>query len=608
MRRVWGDRQGLVALAIVVVMVVWRSVLMAGSYFNQDDYFFHHRAFDVPLSFDFLFLTPNAGHVNPMQQLSFWLVVNLDPFGWPLVASVVVVMQTLTVVALWHVLTRLLPGRRVRLVLLAALAWSPLTLMTSLWWAAAVCLWPHLFFSLLGVLFLVRQRDGVGRSWLNHTMIVGSVVMGLLWHERAILITPVLLANAVLLADEATGWRRVTAALSRFRWLWVTLALLLPAYLLVHRQITSVEGGTGDVGAWLDISWAFVGSNVLPGVVSGPWDATLTGGAVEPAGWVVWTSLALSLLIAAALMWRGGPARRWAVAFFVAYVLADLALVLAGRSGFGRVIGLDPRYASDTLHAAVLAAAFALRGAPERFGLRLSERAWAWRRTAVLVVAGGAYLVGSALGTAVLVPHFQNPDDRSYVANLRADLAADPHQVIVDQLVPPGIVLPLVGDDSLLSRVFAPLPEDPVFDEPSPRMRMVRADGHLVPVELAGSIPMQPGPVADCGWSVSDEPTEVPLAVEIRGRLVAHLGYFTDTEATVEVSTDTWSDRFLARRGPNEMWLVLPDEGVPVTGLTFRVDGSPTASTASTASTAPTPSTAPTVCVSSLEVGLPELP
>jgi hypothetical protein len=588
--RVWGGRQGAAALAVVVVMVVWRSVLMAGSYFNQDDYFFHHRAFEVPLSFDFLFLTPNAGHVNPMQQLTFWLVVNLDPFGWPLVAAIVVVMQTLTVLVLWHVLTRLLPGRWVRVVLLAVLAWSPLSLMTSLWWAAAVCLWPHLFFSLLGVLFLTRQRQGVGRGWVNYGVVVGSVVMGLLWHERAILITPVLLATAVLLADEATGWRRLRAALTRFWPLWTGLAVLLVAYLVVHRQITAVEGGDNDVGAWLDISWAFIGSNVLPGVFSGPWSATLTGGAVEPDRWVVVVSLLLAALTAGLLLWRGGPARRWAVAFFVAYVVADLGLVLAGRSGFGRVIGLDPRYASDTIHAAVLAAAFALRGAPAHYGLRLDRLAWVRRRGAVLGLVGGAYLVGSAFGTAVLVPHFQNPDDRAYVDHFRADLAADPNQVVVDALVPPEIVLPLVGDDSRLSRVFAPLPEDPVFDEPSPRMRMVDRSGHLVPVELAGSIPMRPGPVPGCGWSVSTASTRVPLAIGIRGRLVAHVGYFTDTEAVVEVTAGTWHDRFLARQGPNEVWFVLPDEEREVSTVSFRVDGRST------------------VCVASLEVGLPELP
>ena len=265
-----------------------------------------------------------------------------------------------------------------------------------------------------------------------------------------------------------------------------------------------------------------------------------------------------------------------------------MRFAILGSGAIGSYVGAAlARGGSDV----VLIARGAQLAALQANGVRvLSPRVWTRRRAAVLGVVTGAYLVGSAIGSTVLVPHFQNPYDRDYVDNFRADLAKDPNQVVVDGLVPADIVLPLVGDDSLLSRVFAPLPEQPVFDEPSPRMRMVDAEGHLVPVVLAGSIPMQPGPIEGCGYPVTSEETEVPLMVEIRGRLVAHLGYFTDTESTVEVATVTWTARFLARRGPNELWFVLPDEGEPVTELSFRVDGDAT------------------VCVADLQVGLPELP
>lgn len=602
MRTVWGGRQGAAALAVIVVMVVGRGVLVAGSYFNQDDYFFVHRALDAKLDFDYLVLTPNAGHVNPLQQLTFWIAARTAPFEWGVYAGFLILAQLLTTLVLWHVLTRLLPGRWARLPLLAMFAWSPLTLMTSLWWAAAICLWPHLLCSFVGVLCLLRERQGAGRSWVNQSVVLGAFVTGLLWHERAVLIAPVLVAAAVMLEDDVVGWRRIPSALRRFRWMWLGVVLVLGGFLVAHQAITSVEGGRTDVGVSLQISWAFVGQNVVPGLVSGPWSATVTGGAVEPHLWVTITSIVILLGAVALLLRFGGPARRWALLFLVVYVLGDLALVLAGRSGFGRVVGLDPRYASDTLHAAVLAAAFALRGAPRQEALH-------WPRRLVAGVAAGGvalYLTGSAFGAAVLVPHFQNPEDRAYIGHLRADLAADPNQVIVDALVPPDIVLPLVGDDSLLSRVLEPLPEDPVFDQPSSRMRMVDGAGRLVRVVLAGSIPMEPGPVAGCGYSVKTTEVTVPLAVEIRGRLVAHLGYFTDREATVAIATDTWSSTFLARPGPNDLWFVLPDEGEPVTSVRFRVEDDPIDQRTDPAPTAPTGSG--TVCVASLEVGLPETP
>ncbi len=101
-----------------------------------------------------------------------------------------------------------------------------------------------------------------------------------------------------------------------------------------------------------------------------------------------------------------------------------------------------------------------------------------WPRVRALAVAGAtaAYLVGSAFGVALLVPHFQNPDDREYVSRLRAELARDPEQVLFDEPVPPEILLPLLGDETLLSAVFAPLPEQPLFDAPSPKLRQVTRD------------------------------------------------------------------------------------------------------------------------------------
>ena len=63
-------------------------------------------------------------------------------------------------------------------------------------------------------------------------------------------------------------------------------------------------------------------------------------------------------------------------------------------------------------------------------------------RSAIALALTGLYAVGSAFGSAALLPHFQNHDDRSYVTNLRSDFAKDPAQVVVDELVPATILLP----------------------------------------------------------------------------------------------------------------------------------------------------------------------
>ena len=146
----WRNRQGAVAALVIVIALAWRAALLARSFFNQDDYFLSARAYRSGLDLRFL-VEPNAGHVNPMQQLTYWLVARHAAFDWPVVATFILAMHLLAAVLMWHVLTRILPGRWVRIPLLVAFVCSPLTLATSLWWSASMGLWPHLVLSLIHI-------------------------------------------------------------------------------------------------------------------------------------------------------------------------------------------------------------------------------------------------------------------------------------------------------------------------------------------------------------------------------------------------------------------------------------------------------------------------
>ncbi len=126
--------------------------------------------------------------MNPLQQLAYWLLAHLAPYSWGTVATFVLLLQTAATVVMWLLLTRLLGERWSRVVLLAVFAWAPLTLATTLWWSAAMGLWPHVLCSLLAVWLLVRWRQGDARPLLAVLAIVATTVVGLLWHERAVLI------------------------------------------------------------------------------------------------------------------------------------------------------------------------------------------------------------------------------------------------------------------------------------------------------------------------------------------------------------------------------------------------------------------------------------
>ncbi|KAA1417860.1 hypothetical protein F0U44_14520 [Nocardioides humilatus] len=582
--RPWRGVQGAAALGVLVVLAVVRGRLLADSYFNQDDFYMTGRAYRADLTWDYLF-ADFAGHVNPLQQLTLWLVAHHAPFDWAVVVTVILAANLAATALVWLILSRLLGAGWTRVVLLAVFAWAPITLAPTLWWSASMFLWPQVLCSLTAIWLLIRWRQGDGRTWVNTLGIIAAVAVGLLWHERAVLIVPLLLGVAVAIADEATGWRRLVAALRRYWWLWLALVALLGGFLAGHAALTDVVGGGGTARQQLDVSWSFVGQNVVPGLVGGPWAGHVQGGAVVPATWVTVASGVLVVAVIGLLLWLGGPARRWGVAVLVGYVAADLALLLSGRSAFGDIIGLDPRYSSDTLHAVVVCIALCLRGAAPVPALASGKR-----RALVVGTSLAAYGVVAALGTALLVPAFQNTADRAFVTHFRDALADDPDQVVFDGAAPAELVLPLVDGDNRYSVIFGPLPERPAFDGPSARMRVVASDGSLRPAELVGPVTSRPGPSRSCGYPVSADPATVMLRAPVSGRLLLRIDYYSGSESTVTVTSGGWHEEFLARRGPNEVWLVLPDLDDDVQVLDLVGDGRAT------------------VCVTGVAAGLPVTP
>lgn len=559
----WRDRPGLVALGVLVAMVLWRGVLLRDSFFNQDDYYLTARAWSSALDLQFL-TRDTAGHLNPLQQLTYWVVSRVAPFEWGPVAGFVLTLQTLATVITWHVLTRLLPGRWARVPLLAVFALSPLTLATTLWWSAAMGLWPHVVVAMLAVLLLLRLEQGApGPRWAALGIVL-CVLVGVLWYERSVLVPAVLYGVAVALRPDVRGWRRLVAPARARPALWLLLGVVVGGFLAVHSAMTAIEGGATS---WRDLPGlvgSYLGRNVAPGLVSGPWQATLEGGAVVPATWVVVLSVALVLLAGVWLLRVGGATAGWAAVLLVGYLAANLVLLVSGRGGFGTLIALDPRYSADVVHVAVLAGALALREASPGPRLRLVRGAPAALLATVL------YAVGAAVGSAVLVPDFQNTEDRVFVTNLRASLAADGSQVVYDELVPPGILLPLLGEEALFSRVFAPLPEMPAVDEPSSRLRVVGPRGRLLEARLADAVPALPGPVAECGYDVGPRVDRVRFPWPLDGRLALRLRYFSQEETSVVARLGAWSGEFRAFPGPNEVWLVVPDTGREAGSLALR--------------------------------------
>ena len=583
----WRSAAGVGALVVLVVTASWRGTLLAGSYFNQDDYYLTTRALGVEQwSWSYL-MDPVAGHVMPLQHATYWLVAHHLPFDWPTISLMILGVQLASGVVAWHLLTRLLPDSWARVPLLALLMWAPLTLATTLWWSASMGLWPHVLMALVATLFLVRERSGTGSMWVNLGSCVVACIGGLAWHERSVLIAP-LLAGVAVATSQAHGWRRVPEAIRCFWPLWVVYVVGMSAYLWLHARITTVEAGTATVREYLALSSTYLFENALPGMVGGPWTAELKGGAVVPPVWVSVLSGLLVLLVVGVLLKRGGAGAGWALVTVVVYVAIDLALVLAGRAGFGRILGYDPRYSADLVLPAVIGVALALRTA-----VPMGQGRTRWRLASGLpsaVVATALVLVACGFGTATLVPHFQNHDDRNYWANVREGLARDPSQVLLDEYVPSDILLPLLEEEAKASAVFAPLPETPVFDQPSARLRTIDDSGELEPVTVLLPTSMRQGPDEGCGYAVSNAPRTVPMRRVLDGRFVVRVSYFTDEVTEMTVEAGTYATRFRTGVGPRDVWIVVPEQD-EVRGIRFSRDD---------------PGARSTVCIAGLVAGIPE--
>ena len=267
-------------------------------------------------------------------------------------------------------------------------------------------LWPHVLCSLAAIWLLVRWRQGDGRG------------VGQRGRHRAGDRGRPAVARAGG-ADPAAGLRRRGRARRRGARVAAAHRRAAPVPLAVARRWRARWWPSSSSTGCSPTSRAAAAPRASRPRCRGPssagascpgWSAArgradTLGGAVVPATWV---TVASWLLVrrgrrAAALARRPRPpvGPRRAGRLRRAPTSRCCSPV---ASGFGQIIGLDPRYSSDTLHAAVVCVALCLRGAVLAGYWPRRRRAARWWSAALLA----SYGVASAFGTALLVPHFQN--------------------------------------------------------------------------------------------------------------------------------------------------------------------------------------------------------
>lgn len=553
----WASPAGVVAVCVLLAQLLWRGVLLSRGYFSQDDFLVmsavHGGGWSDRLSAEV------AGGFAPAASLLAWACVSLAPLSWTLAAAVVLAVQLFGTVMLWLVLSRLLPNRWLRVPVLVLFALGTQTLWTTQWWVLGLQFWPATALLLVAVWALVCSIQAPDRSVRLAVVVVLAVAGALLFDERAVLDPVVLAGMALVVGGEPTLRARARRALREHAWTWGGLLAVLATYGVVRWLVAPLETGfRGQVG---DVVTTYLRAG-LSEAFAGPWTGDLPGHAyLVPRSWAVGLGGVLLLVLAATTLQRGGVAARAAWGTLVVFVVCSIGvLVVRSQALLLASLGLVPRFVAELAPVLALCAAGALSGvtfADLDLGTRVRLTAARFEQLAAGAVA--LLVVASAVvSTAFLAPNLEHRSEKAYVQTLRADLRQHPSVVLLDSNVPNDVISSWYLSRAVVSKVVGYAPENPVFDLPSHALRMVRDDGHLVPVGLLGAVTSAPSANRACGYPVRADGTWVPMASKVGfGLWVLRIGYYTNADGFLTIGVAGGTQRFAVRDGLNVVDLVV---------------------------------------------------
>lgn len=582
-----GHREGLswTPLQVGVTMLVtftvlWRAWTMSAWSWFMDDWVYLTRTAEMPF---WSYITQEYnGHIMPGQFLLAWVSTKLAPldYTWAVVAVIAMMVASIVV---WSLALTALFGERLRLLYaLTVLALSPLFMPISLWWAAAIQVFPLQLAMGASVLFTVRYLTRGG----HRADLVGlglSYALGLFFWQKALLITVPVVFVVLLLRDGP-----VLAVLRKNMRLLLVPTLITIAYLPLFLTLTRGDDGARtklfqprSVGESLSFYLHGIIDVGLPALVGGPWSSVSN----PQAGFEFGRSSTSFLLVAVAVA-VGGLALAYrrrggaAVAMVVAYATIAWGLLLTSSryEVMGNLSIYDARYAADILPVALLGSMFLVT--PTR--LERAQGSWLrqgsvptmLRRSRVLLVplllAVGAGAIWSNGATWDLASQ-RSP--KPWVDNLVADAGRVGGATVYNSMAPAHVILSaFFWGDGRISQLLKPLGLPLDYNQPSPSLLIVDDQGHLRPVEVeAVSRSASPPPVEGCGYLVRPgETTYVPLSVPMYAwEWGVQLDYFSQKGGNVVLAGATKTVAMEFAPGLGHIQAVLEDE---LPALTLRGD------------------------------------
>ena len=528
------------AVALIGLNLLLRAALAFGGYFYWDDLIIVGRAGTQPLlSVGYLF-SDHDGHVMPAAFLLGGVLTRLAPLGWFWPALSLLVLQLTASLALLRTLHIILGWRPVLLLPLVFALFTPLTVPSFAWWAAALNYLPML----AALAWVCGDAVLLVRTGNRRYAVTGVLAYfaGLLFFEKAAVIPVIAFTIAALLLHVSGRAGAVREVWRAGRSLWFPALALTGAWAALYLVVVDQKRWSGDLSMTWDLLRRAVTHGIVPGLAGGPWQwqrwAPASPWAVPPpaamaAGWI---ALAAVLVVSALRKRRIGAV--WLVALGYA-VACQVPIYLMRSSAFTALeLAQTLRYLADLAWVLALLAAVGLC-APNRAGSQwLNGSA---RRTALTGVVTVAFVASSLVSTRTFLTSWQDNPTKSYLQTAVGSLAqarADSTSPMLDQEVDPMILQRVVGPASLASHMFALITERPEFDRSTDRLRMLDNIGRVVDADVTWVRRSVAGPRPQCGYFVgSDDTVRMPLdGPLLPSEWTAEINYLANTEGSVVMS------------------------------------------------------------------------
>lgn len=560
------------AFALIALQTAVRAVVAFGGYFYWDDLILVGRAGTRPLLSASYLLTDHDGHVMPAAFLLGGAMTRLAPLVWTWPALSLILLQLLASLALLRALYVILGWRPVLLVPLCFALFTPLTLPSFAWWAAALNSLPMLAalaWAVADAVLLVRT----GNRRYAVTALTAYLI-GLLFFEKAAVIPVVAFTLAVLLwyVRHGDGPAAVRAVWRRGVGLWLPALGLTAVWTVLYVAVVDQQRWSSDLSMTWELLARSVTHGIVPGLVGGPWEwqrwAPASPWAVPPVAAMVlgWVALAAAVALSMLRKQRLGPVWLCAAGYAVA---CQIPIYLMRSSAFTALeLAQTLRYLPDLAWVLALLAAVGLN-APNRPAAGWLDRSA--RRTVTATALAAVFVLSSLVSTRTFLTSWQDNPTKSYLHNAIQGLAAaraSSASPMLDQEVDPLILQRVVGPENLVSHMFALVRDRPDFDRSTNRLRMLDAGGRLRDAQVTWVRSVAPGPRPQCGYFVEpDRPVRMPLdGPLLPAEWTAEINYLANTEGSVLMSLPVGPQtRVAVKPGLNRVYVRLSGAGDAIT-------------------------------------------